>query len=109
MIPRVSGAATKPVVAQRGSPSLPFPIHGPHSQARNWRLVLSAQAGKVALRTTRSRSACCAASSWRDRIIAKKKDSIYLPGKRSVRPLGGFTGRTAEYAEAKTAYIGVCG
>src|SRR5271166_6645212 len=34
--------------------------------SRNWRLVLNAQTGKTALHTTRSRSACCAASSWRE-------------------------------------------
>ena len=33
--------------------------------ARNWRPVLDAQIGKVAFHTTRWRSACCAASSWR--------------------------------------------
>src|SRR5271166_4742149 len=36
--------------------------------ARNWRFVLNAQTGKTALHTTRSRSACCAASSWRERF-----------------------------------------
>src|SRR5208283_4280920 len=37
--------------------------------ARNWRFVLNAQTGKTALHTTRSRSARCAANSWRESLL----------------------------------------
>ena len=45
--------------------------------ARNWRLGLNAQAGKVTIHTTRSSSTCCATSSWR---VSCPRNNIYFAG-----------------------------
>src|SRR4029077_6655425 len=81
--------------------------------ARNWRLALNAQAGKVALHTTRSRSACCATSSWREARSIKKRAQHKVPLFSSVARLKntgisvrGLGSAPATHAESRQYAVG---